>query len=70
MTRRISPTEEEVSVRLLTVEEVSKQLAISGAQVRKLIKIGAIAHVRFGRSIRIRQEVVERFAHQGWQAGA
>jgi len=49
-------------MELLTVDEVAKMLRISSVSVRRYVAAGKLPAVRVGRSVRIDQAAVERFA--------
>ena len=55
------------SSRLLTVKEVSDRLRLSQAKVYALINSGDLESYRFGRSIRVSDEQVERYLKQSME---
>ena len=56
----ISPDHDKLP-RLLTVQEVSRILHLGRSTVYKLIQLGELPCVRFGRSVRVRLEDIEEF---------
>ena len=49
------------TLRLLKAEDVARIIQISTSQVYTLIQEGALQGVRFGRSVRVRPQDVEKF---------
>ena len=50
--------------QILTVPMVSKRLLASKALIYRLVAEGQIAAIRFGRSVRIREEDLQAFIQQ------
>ncbi len=50
-----------VPQKLLTAEMVSERLSICLSQIYRLARSGALAAVKIGRSVRFREEDVDRF---------
>ena len=57
----IKPTIESPNLQLLTAGEAAKLLMITPRTVYRMIENGEIATVRFGGSVRIRKQDLERF---------
>ena len=52
------------TLRLLKAEDVARIIQISTSQVYTLIQEGALQGVRFGRSVRVRPQDVEKFIEE------
>ena len=55
--------------RLMTIAEVSSQLALKPSTIRKMIFQKRISVVRIGRSVRIKEEDVEKMVVNGYHPG-
>ena len=58
-----------MTTKLLRGEEVAELLSISRSQAFHLMRVGTIPTVRFGRSVRVRPEDLEKFIHESVSGG-
>lgn len=59
-----SPKALKSTAQFLTVRDVAAHLQVSEKTIRRLIKTGSLPVVRFGRSVRIHPEVIEKIMRQ------
>jgi excisionase family DNA binding protein len=55
--------------RLFTIAETAERLKVSGATVYKLVANGTLAHLRVSNSIRIRADVLAKYAFGATEGG-
>lgn len=51
-------------IKLLRMQEVAETLQISAAKAYQLAKSGELPCVKFGRSVRVREEDLEKFIEE------
>ena len=55
----------EGTMKLLTIREVSALLNASDSSIRRWIKAGRLPTIRLGRSVRLRQQDIDRLMTRG-----
>lgn len=63
-TEHLKPVSEP-NTRLLTTKDVANRLQVSPRTVARLIEAGELSVKRIGRSVRITEEALTAFLHQG-----